>query len=548
MDRRTALKVAAGAAASLALAPRARGWAVREDGFVDVRRRPDQVEVRTEDGKVALTAPAVGDRWVGGGVVVRTERDGEALRVTMEADSAAVTEIRLMWKRSTALWKSTLGDQWERSYGDLGWREQLSDRRMPWYVLAHTGAGTHGIGVRTGAGAFCAWECAAASVSLVCDVRSGGVGVRLGGRELRVCDVVARHGRRDESAFAAACAFCREMCPAPRAADHLVYGANDWYYAYGKNTPAGLLADADLLSELAGDQPNRPYCVIDDGWQAKEKLEQGEWSEARPSFGSMQELAASMAQRRVRPGIWMRPLIDSHGAWPAEWKLSHRDRVLDPTRPEVLEIVAADIRRLRGWGYTLIKHDYSTWDLFGRWGKDMGDGVTSDGWSFASRARTSAEVVAGLYRTIREAAGDAVVIRCNTVSHLSAGVFELNRIGDDTSGEEWDRCPRMGVNTLAFRGPHHGAFYGADADCCPVTQKLDWTRARRWLDLVSRSGTPLFVSVERAAVTPEVREALRAALSAAATARPVAQPLDWMETRTPREWIIDGKRVTYDWS
>ena len=47
---------------------------------------------------------------------------------------------------------------------------------------------------------------------------------------------------------------------------------------------------------------------------------------------------------------------------------------------------------------------------------------------------------------------------------------------------------------------------------------------------------------------PEVREALRAALSAAATARPVAQPLDWMESRTPREWIIDGKRVTYDWS
>src|SRR4051812_1067260 len=211
----------------------------------------------------------------------------------------------------------------------------------------------------------------------------------------------------------------------------------------------------------------------------------------------MQELAASMQRCGVRPGIWMRPLIDEIAAWPAAWRLSRNAKLLDPTLPDVKHLVQTDIRRLRDWGYELIKHDFSTYDILGRWGKDMPAGaITADGWSFASRTHTSAEVIGELYRTIREAAGDAVIIGCNTVSHLSAGLFELNRIGDDTSGQDWHRNPQMGVNALAFRGPHQGAFYGADADCCPITTRLDWSKARQWLDLVARSGTPLFVSVE----------------------------------------------------
>lgn len=87
------------------------------------------------------------------------------------------------------------------------------------------------------------------------------------------------------------------------------------------------------------------------------------------------------------------------------------------------------------------------------------------------------------------------------VMRVSAGMFELNRTGDDTSGKAWKRIPQMGVNTLAFRGPQHGAFYAVDADCCPITKQLPWEKSRRWLDLVARSGTPLFVSVDRSALT-----------------------------------------------
>src|SRR5204863_9411610 len=93
--------------------------------------------------------------------------------------------------------------------------------------------------------------CEADGITLTCDVRSGGAGVVLGAdAELHVCDVVARSGRADESPFAAVCAFCKMMCPSPRLADHVVYGANDWYYAYGHNSPEVLLGDAELLGEL----------------------------------------------------------------------------------------------------------------------------------------------------------------------------------------------------------------------------------------------------------------------------------------------------------
>lgn len=150
--------------------------------------------------------------------------------------------------------------------------------------------------------------------------------------------------------------------------------------------------------------------------------------------------------------------------------------MLDPTVPEVRQKVIADIARLRDWHFDLIKHDYTTYDIFGRWGFQMGTALTRDGWAFASGpAHTSAEVINALYADIRSAAGDCLVIGCNTVSHPSAGHFELCRIGDDTSGTEWPRTRKMGVNALAFRGVQHGAFYVADADCVGLTNAIPWT-------------------------------------------------------------------------
>ena len=152
-----------------------------------------------------------------------------------------------------------------------------------------------------------------------------------------------------------------------------------------------------------------------------------------------------------------------------------------------------------------------------------------------------------MYAAIREAAGDALLIGCNTVGHLGAGPFELQRTGDDTSGRHWERTRKMGINTLAFRMPQHDTFFCADADCVGLRPEIPWETNRQWLDLLSRSGTALFVSAHPDATGPDQREALREAFARAAQPAPAAIPLDWLETTCPRRWQCGEETHIYDW-
>lgn len=94
-------------------------------------------------------------------------------------------------------------------------------------------------------------------------------------------------------------------------------------------------------------------------------------------------LAAEIRRAGARPGIWIRPLQATAEA-PGAWRLPRDRNVLDPTVPEMRRKVAEDISRLRQWGYELIKHDYTTYEIFGRWGFQMGAALTRDGWTFTS--------------------------------------------------------------------------------------------------------------------------------------------------------------------
>jgi len=163
------------------------------------------------------------------------------------------------------------------------------------------------------------------------------------------------------------------------------------------------------------------------------------------------------------------------------------------------------------------------------------------------RSKTTAEIVLDLYRAIRAGAGDSIVIGCNTIGHLSAGLVEAQRIGDDTSGREWSRTRKMGVNSLAFRIAQHNTFFAADADCVPVTQAIPWNLTAQWLDLVARSGTALFISVDPAVIREDQKPALKAALAAASRPQETAIALDWMDTTIPEHWRLDGKPTRYDW-
>ena len=518
-------------------------------GFLDLRRPPDSVLLQATAGSLRLIREGNG-RWANGGSVVTTVERAGALNVSLSAPAVAVKRIHLRWRGRITDTRLMLGDAWERGYGDLEWRTWVPDRVMPWYTATYDGSLTHAYGVRTGARAFCFWEVDPQGISLWADVRSGGAGVQLGERALDVCDVVSRAGRGDESSFAAIHAFCRQMCSNARLPSQPVYGSNDWYWAYGKNSAQSVLTDARHIVELSPTNGNRPFAVIDDGWQPEEGKDGtgvGTWDRGNEKFPDMPGLAADVQRAGARPGIWIRPLQAMKDA-PNAWRLPRDRAFLDPTVPEVRHKVGEDIARLRQWGYEMIKHDYTTYDLFGRWGFEMGTAMTRDEWTFASGpSRTTAEVIDELYGTIRTAAGESLVIGCNTVSHLSAGHFEICRIGDDTSGTEWPRVRKMGVNSLAFRGVQHGAFYVADADCVGVTKAIPWSQNKQWLDLLAHSGTMLFVSLAPDALGAEQRRDLQEALALAAMPHPLAEPLDWHRTVYPSRWRLMGRERTYDW-
>ena len=512
---------------------------------------PDRVIFAEEVHRLVSGTQRGGGIWSHQGTEVDCRGEAGFLAVDVRAAGLCAERIVLRWDLESAPESQFLGDHWERGYGDLAWRGFVPERVMPWYFLISHDEGTTGWGVRTGAGAFCFWTADHEGISLWIDLRCGTQGVRLGGRTLRAAEVVT--GTSTDSPFAAACAFCRQMCPKPRLAPQPVYGGNDWYYAYGRSTPETLVRDSALLSSLAGNAANRPFSVIDGGWEYVITSE-GQQPYANESFSDMARLAHDIAATGCRPGIWTRPLL-AYDNVPSSWTLPirvtdipPRAQTLDPSVPEVLERIDASIRRLTGYGYELVKHDFSTYDILAKWGFDMGAALTAGTWKFHDESRTTAEIIREFYRVIRAAADDAILIGCNTVGHLGAGLFELQRTGDDTSGRNWERTRRMGINTLAFRMPQQGTFFGADADCVGLTGAIPWESNRQWLSLLAQSGTPLFVSADPEAVGAEQKAALQAAFTAAAQPLEPAEPLDWMETTCPRRWKIAGKIETYNWS
>jgi alpha-galactosidase len=521
---------------------------------IDLRRAPQAVWAVS--GGVTQTLEAAGARvWSHAAVRVELAPTADGTQVRVAAPGVALETVGLRWAGEMPESVKLLGDTWERSYGDLAWRPWAAARPMPWYFLASDGRVTHGYGVAVQPNALCCWSADRGGLTLALDVRAGGVGVQLGTRVLEACTVVARAGVPGESPFQAGAAFCRQMCPRPRLPREPVYGFNDWYCAYGINTGTNFLEDAAYVTSLIPEAKNRPYLVMDDGWQVNPPAKQGvsgfgPWDRSNARFAmEMPTFARRVKALNAKPGLWYRPLF----AWPEvpeAWRVKKARDYMDPTLPEVKRQIAEDMARFRAWGFELVKIDYLTFDMNNRWGYNLGDRVVHDDRAWADSSRTTAEVMLDLYRTMRQGAGDGVVIiGCNALGHLAAGLFELQRTGDDTSGLEWKRTRQNGVNTLAFRAVQDRAFFAVDADCVGLAHAgaVPWEKNRQWLDLVARSGTPLFVSWRRQLAGPEERQALREAFLRASRPAPTAEPLDWMETAAPKRWRFGDEEVTYDW-
>ncbi len=503
--------------------------------------RPDFIELTTETK--AVTAKWENDDYNLDDINVKLNQDNEHLAIFLTAQTSKVKWIKLRWNNLS--WDKNvrfLGDAWERGYGDMEWKGMNPNRFMPWYFCAKSEAKSICYGVKVRPSAMCFWQVDSLGMTLFLDVRCGGSGVNLKGRVIKLADVIACE-MRDCTSFEAMQEFCGQMCEDPILPKYPVYGSNNWYYAYGKSSESEILADCDYILNLTKDIENKPYMVIDDCWQEHHRLNEyngGPWTKGNEKFPDMKALAEKLVQKGVRPGIWVRLLLNEDENIKNEWRLSHNN-CIDPTNPEALNYIKEDIKRICNWGYTLIKHDFSTFDLFGKWGFQMSPLVTDDGWHFYDDSLTSAEVVKLLYKAILDASveasnGETLILGCNTIGHLGAGYMHINRTGDDTSGVDWERTRFMGVNTLAFRLPQHGKFYEIDADCVGIDGGISWSMNKQWADVLAQSGTPLFISVRPNILDETEKQELHEILKVASKQEHHVIPVDWEETTCPEHW------------
>ena len=503
--------------------------------------RPDFIELTTETKTV--TSKWKNDDYNLDDINVKLNQDNEHLAIFLTAQTSKVKWIKLRWNNLS--WDKNvrfLGDAWERGYGDMEWKGMNPNRFMPWYFCAKSEAKSVCYGVKVRPSAMCFWQVDSLGMTLFLDVRCGGSGVNLKGRVIKLADVIACE-MRDCTSFEAMQEFCGQMCEDPILPKYPVYGSNNWYYAYGKSSESEILADCDYILNLTKDIENKPYMVIDDCWQEHHRLNEyngGPWTKGNEKFPDMKALAEKLVQKGVRPGIWVRLLLNEDENIKNEWRLSHNN-CIDPTNPEALNYIKEDIKRICNWGYTLIKHDFSTFDLFGKWGFQMSPLVTDDGWHFYDDSLTSAEVVKLLYKAILDASmeasnGEAVILGCNTIGHLGAGYMHINRTGDDTSGVIWERTRFMGVNTLAFRLPQHGKFYEIDADCVGIDGGISWSMNKQWADVLAKSGTSLFISVRPNILDETEKQELHEILKVASKQEHHVIPVDWEETTCPEHW------------
>jgi alpha-galactosidase len=116
----------------------------------------DRFEKTLPKGRLSLSRN--GQKWVGKGVAVECKLGPDSLALELESPQSPMAVVQVRWQMNVPLLLLILSDAWERSYGELGWRNVIPERVMPWYFATHDGAACHGYGVTTDARALCFWQ------------------------------------------------------------------------------------------------------------------------------------------------------------------------------------------------------------------------------------------------------------------------------------------------------------------------------------------------------------------------------------------------------
>lgn len=506
--------------------------------------KPKKITVVLEDK--TETGVLANNRFEFDDVKVFLEPKESSINIYCDAQKSLIRHIYLYYDLDVNKDDLIYGDAFERGYGDLSW-SKVSEKQMFWYffICNNDENSLFGCGCEVHPGSIVSFKIIGSELRVDLNTCSGGQGVNLEGRRLCVASLLCKN-YNNQDVFDSMKSFLSLLMGDTKmlSLKENVYGFNNWYYAYGKSSYKEIINDSKLLSELTKGLKTRPFMVIDDGWSIYPTT--GPWI-PNDDFNDMKSLAKEIKSMNIKPGIWIRPLKDVGNGFKNERHPLNKD-LLDPSSPEVKEFVSNEISKLVENGYELIKFDFITWDIFNLYGFEMNEELTKRGWRYKENHFTNAEIILDLYKTIREAAKDKVLIGCNAVPHFAAGLVEINRIGDDTSGFEWERTRKYGVNSLAFRLIQNDVFYKIDADCVGIIgDKIDWPQNKQWLDLLSVSRSPLFVSCNPHLVTEEMKKDISNAFKVNEKQINMLKPLSWFREITPSEWLVDGKTRKYNW-
>ena len=528
-----------------------------KNSFINILREPDSVLFQFDDSPYRFEEP--GEREPRG--KIKYEVVGNEGRITVYPDKTPIRRVKLRWRGDMSDVFLVLGDTWERNYditqgnvleGQCAmWRGVSPEMRMPWYFHCYDGERLNSFGVKTGADAFCHFNLDEKGITLWLDLRCGGVGTDL--KEPLLCArVISRMGNESEHPFFAAKEFCKMMCENPVLPKSPIFGVNNWYWAYGNITHDIVMEETKQLMDLCRDAKSTPYMILDDGWQENRHPTEagnyigGPWTSGNKGFPSMQETADAIKSMGAIPGIWFRPLLTdkiSNEAMRSPYQFDAKDGVvIDPSHPESLELIYNDVKRIRGWGYELIKYDFSSFDIISRYG------LKDENPPFFDRTKTTCTIIKNFYKTIARAAGDAVLLGCNTINHIAAGILGAQRSGHDTSGRVYE-ITRAAASAGMIRLPQNNTFFSIDPDCAAFTERVPIEANLDFLELCAVTGVTTLASITPGIIKGENLNRIRKIYEIASLGGKDAYPTDWLGHNAASKYkCSDGEDFEMDWS
>lgn len=517
--------------------------------FINLLNQPDSFLFQYEDSCVRFEEPDSYEEKVS---KIDYKVENNAGIITLYPSERPIKRVKLRWRGDLSDGLMVLGDAYARGIQDINWMGITPNHIMPWYFHLYDGEKLNCFGVKTGAAGMCSFQCDPFGITLWVDVRNGGCGVR-NKDPFVIAEVVCREGTIGETPFDSAHQFCKQMCDNPVLPKEPIFGVNNWYWAYGNISHESVMTETDYLMEMCRDAKAKPYMIIDDGWQinrysAKRQgyYNGGPWDRTNANFKSMAETSDAIHQKGAKSGIWFRPLqtfmqVKEPLEAPRRNPHSPTGINLDPSHPDVLEMVAKDTAMIRGWGYDLIKHDFTSIDTLGN------SPYNEDGdWYFYDRTLTNMQIIKRLYQTIQNAAGDAVVIGCNTINHLVAGIHASQRSGNDTSGRNFE-ITRLACNCM-MRFPQNNAFFNVDPDCAAFTEKVDAGLNLDFLENCAITGAVTLASVTPGILKDSEMNRIMGIYEIASKGGLGAKPTDWLGHNVMSRYETpDGKKFNFDW-